>query len=94
MLPTRFGQSTAFKKDQVDAGPGYNASQVRQRKALALNRQKGTRTRPNRYIIADRKEHSDQSIPATLHQPEIFFSAFGPEHIAKAERMNQADVDR
>ena len=78
----QFGQSTAFKKDQVDAGRGYNPTKFGNEIALKAKARPGQGQ--NDYGPADRKAHTAPSIPATLHQPKIF-SALSVLRNQKAE---------
>ena len=79
----QLGQSTAFKKEQVDAGRGYNPTKYGNE--VALNSKSAPGTRAERYTAADRKARTAQSIPATLHQPKIFSALSGLRN-QKAER--------
>ena len=70
MQPIRLGQSTAFKKEQVDAGPGYNPTKYGNEVALNSKSAPGQGRTSTRLRIARYVGH--QSIPATRHQPKIF----------------------
>ena len=78
----QLGQSTAFKKDQIDAGRGYNPTKFGNE--IALN-SKSAPGQGRTIHGCGSKVHTAQSIPATLHQPKIF-SALSVPRKQKAER--------